>query len=182
MKSVSAQPANRDAAPPSSRPSMPTNYGILAPTSGTGLLPWSHVGERMASARNYWIGTTRPDGRPHVIPVWGVWTNATFYFGTDKHSRKARNLASNPALVVHLESGDDVVILEGTATEVIDPAVLVSIDDAYFAKYQVHLLGHAGGAVIYALQPHVALAWQESDFPGSATRWRYGGGEAGALR
>jgi hypothetical protein len=153
---------------------MPKSYGLLDPTRGTGLLPWSQVGQRMASARNYWIATTRPDGRPHVMPVWGVWIDATFYFGTAKHSRKARNLATTPALGVHLESGDDVVILEGVAVEVTDPGRCALIDDAYFAKYRVHMLGSPDDIVIYALRPRIAFAWQESDFPGSATRWLWG--------
>ncbi|MEI6136703.1 MAG: pyridoxamine 5'-phosphate oxidase family protein [Chloroflexota bacterium] len=28
---------------------------------------------RLRTAMNYWIATTRPDGRPHAAPVWGVW-------------------------------------------------------------------------------------------------------------
>ncbi len=30
---------------------------------------------------NYWICTTRPDGRPHSIPVWGFWLDGGLYFG-----------------------------------------------------------------------------------------------------
>jgi hypothetical protein len=60
-----------------------------------------------------WLGTTRPDDRPHVMPVWGVWIDDIVYFGTAPDSVKALNLASNPAAVVHLESGNDVVIVEG---------------------------------------------------------------------
>lgn len=70
-------------------------------------------------ARNYWVVTTRSDGKPHSVPVWSIWLDETFYFGTDRRSRKGRNLATNPGLVVHLESGDDVVILEGVAEEVV---------------------------------------------------------------
>ena len=99
-------------APQAARPDMP-DYGISADADG--LLPWQHVSEQMAAARNYWIGTVRPDGRPHATPVWGVWVDETFYFGMGPRSVKARNLAANPALVVHLESGDDVVVLEGVA-------------------------------------------------------------------
>jgi Pyridoxamine 5'-phosphate oxidase len=103
------------------RPYMP-GYGIRP--DGEGLLPWSFVDERMANARNYWVATTRPDGRPHATPVSGVWIDGSFYFGTGPGSRKARNLAKNQHLVVHLESGDEVVILEGVAEEVADPASL----------------------------------------------------------
>mgnify|MGYP001604736294 CR=1 FL=1 len=152
---------------------MPRGYAICGPKSGAGLLPWNRVDKRMATAHNYWVGTTRPDGRPHVMPVWGVWVDQTFFFGTDRGSRKGRNLAANPALVVHLESGDDVVILEGVAEQVTDRAPLAAVDDAYFAKYRMRLLDHPGDVGIYALEPGVAFAWQERDFNRSATRWLF---------
>lgn len=47
--------------------------------------------------------------------MWGVWLDGVLYFGTGAGSVKARNLAANPALVVHLESGDKAVIMEGEA-------------------------------------------------------------------
>lgn len=162
--------------PAANRPEMPASYGIQAPESGSGLLPWSQVDERMATARNYWIGTTRPDGRPHTMPVWGLWLDGVFYFSTGRGSRKERNLTASPHLVVHLESGDDVVILEGVAKEIRDVALLTRYADAYEAKYQVRPdPGDVEGNVTYVLRPHVVFAWQESDFPGGATRWRFGG-------
>jgi hypothetical protein len=62
--------APRSKGPKASRPYMP-GYGILDAKSGSGLLPWSVAVERLTEARNYWIATTRPDGRPHAMPVWG---------------------------------------------------------------------------------------------------------------
>src|SRR5579864_8114798 len=96
-------------------PDVPPLYGLKARKE---FLPFTHAEQRLATARNYWICTARPDGRPHSIPVWGFWMDGALYFGTARSSRKARNLAHNPALSVHLESGDDVVILEGSAVEV----------------------------------------------------------------
>src|SRR5919199_4432032 len=118
-----------------SRPDLPEDYGVCDQTSGAGMLPWSRVTERLESARNYWVVTTRSDGKPHSVPVWGIWLDETFYFDTDRRSRKGRNLATNPGLVVHLESGDDVVILEGVAEEVVDSSLLAHIGDVYAAKY-----------------------------------------------
>jgi len=148
---------------------MPEGYGIDRATEG--LLPWSYVGERMASSRNYWVGTTRPNGRPHVAPVWGVWLDEAFYFSSDPASVKGRNLAANPELVVHLESGDEVVILEGIAEAVTDQAILARFVDAYDAKYQYRpdISNPAYG--FYRLRPRVVFAWRERDFPQSATRW-----------
>jgi nitroimidazol reductase NimA-like FMN-containing flavoprotein (pyridoxamine 5'-phosphate oxidase superfamily) len=65
------------------------------------MLPRSHVEERMSGTRDYWVATVRP----HAVPVWGVWLDGTFHFGGGRRTRKARNLAANPHLMVHLESG-----------------------------------------------------------------------------
>ena len=148
---------------------MPGSYRIEK--SASGFLRWSDACRRIAGSRNYWVATTRPDGRPHVMPVWGVWTNDTFYFGTDRNSRKARNLTANAATVVHLESGDDVVILEGRGEEITERSVLRSIDDAYSTKYRMRLSTIPGDTVIFGLKPSTVFAWREHDFNRSATRW-----------
>ena len=46
-------------------------YGLSE--SEEGMLSWGWAVERLVAARNYWVSTTRPDGRPHAMPVWGVW-------------------------------------------------------------------------------------------------------------
>lgn len=150
---------------------MPKSYQILPPERGEKLLPWSGVDERLQNAHNYWVATTRPNGRPHVMPVWGIWLNQTFYFSTDRQSRKARNLVANPSVAVHLESGDDVVILEGVASEVTGRSLFASIDEAYFAKYRIRVTSIPGDVTIFAIQPRMAFAWRERDFNSCATRW-----------
>src|ERR1700737_921189 len=114
-------------------PQVPASYGLKPRAK---YLPFRHAEDRLARSRNYWICTTRADGRPHSIPVWGFWIDGDFYFGTARSSRKARNLAQNPAVSVHLDSGDDVVILEGTGVEVSanERAMLKKLDAASRAK------------------------------------------------
>jgi general stress protein 26 len=148
------------------RPSM-QNYGISS--SEKGLLSWEWVDEQMAKSRNYWIISTRPDGRPHAAPVWGVWHEGTLWFGSDPQSRKARNFAHNPEIVVHLESGDETVILEGTVTELHDAEKIAPVDKLYAAKYPP--FDPAPSAFYMTFRPSTALAWTESDFPNTATRW-----------
>ena len=157
--------------PESSRPYMP-GYGILDANSGRGLLPWSWAEDRLSNAHNYWIATTCPDGRPHCMPVWGVWFDSTFYFSTGQRSRKARNLGANPRCVVCPERAGEAVILEGVAEEVMSPSLLRRFKEAYDTKYQWDMDASQGG--IYAVRPSVAFAFIENadDFPGSATRWR----------
>src|SRR3972149_4391760 len=115
-----SDPANPQ--PEASRPHMPGN-GREGATGRPGeRFPWSRAARLLESARNYWVCTTRPDGRPHAVPVWGIWLDGTFYFSTGRQSRKARNLAANPHVAVHLESGSEAVIVEGGAGGGTDPA------------------------------------------------------------
>ena len=159
--------------PSASRPHMP-GYGILDADAGAGLLPWSWAVERLSSAHNYWLATTRPDEAPHLMPVWGVWLDRTFYFSTSAGSRKARNLAANPRCVISTDMADEAVILEGVAEEVIDPELLQRFKLAYDSKYAWEIDTAVGG--IYAIRPAIAFAFIEkpTDFPGTATRWEFG--------
>lgn len=159
--------------PTVTRPHMP-GYGVKPEDEGRGLFDWQWVSDRMAQSRNYWICTTRPDGRPHATPVWGVWYEDTFYFGIGSDSRKRRNLALNPNIVVHLESGDEVVILEGSVQPATDRSLLSRLAVRYNNKYQMTVYPEDGsGDPMLALQPTGALAWLETDFPGTATRWQF---------
>lgn len=158
--------------PKVTRPHMP-GYGVQPANKGAGLLPWSFVEERMLAAHNYWVASTRPDGRPHAAPVWGLWHEGAFYFSSGKESAKARNLAANPAAVVHSESGDDTIILEGQVAlidEAAEATLLKKLDKAYKAKYEFAFLGLG---YIYRFTLEQAMAWREADFPSSATRWQF---------
>jgi hypothetical protein len=84
-------------------------------------LSWPEVAARLAAARNYWLCTTTPSGAPHAAPVWGAVVGGTLYLYSERHTIQARNLAANPRLVVHLESGEDVVIVGGTAEDAGSP-------------------------------------------------------------
>jgi len=152
-------------------PDVPPLYGLKHRQQ---YLPFSHAEKRLKKSRNYWICTSRPDGRPHSIPVWGFWMDGAVYFGTAQSSRKARNLAHNPAVSIHLDSGDDVVILEGKAVEVdlSDKSILKMLDAASRAKYKMPLTVMPG-SVVYSVKPRTVLAWTEKDFPNNATRWKF---------
>ncbi|MBI5283526.1 MAG: pyridoxamine 5'-phosphate oxidase family protein [Chloroflexi bacterium] len=164
----------QDRTPTPARPHMPKSYGLAADIGAETAAEWPRVIEQLIASRNYWISSTRPDGRPHAMPVWGVWIEGALYFGTDRMSRKGRNIAANPALVVHLESGDDVVVLEGVAAEALDAALLAAYADAYDAKYGFRPDTADPATATYALRPAAVLTWLEADFPGTATRWTFG--------
>ena len=145
-----------------------SGYGFENATRPPGeKFPWSRVSEVFAGARNYWIATARADGRPHAAPVWGVWLDGLFYFSTGKESRKARNLAGNPNVAVHVEGpGGEVVILEGVAEEISDASILKPVWQAYNAKYDWAVEGHP----FFVVRPSVAFSFRE-ELGETATRW-----------
>ncbi len=166
------KPADPEAGPTPSRPHTPgPAYGI--PRDKKGLLPWSHVSERMAQAMCYWICTVGPDGRPHATPVDGLWLDDTLYFGGSPETRRNRNLAANPAVCVHLESGSDVVILQGEARpRTPDRELAHRLAEASARKY-----GYAPKPEeyqangVHVFRPQVAFGWKQ--FPRDVTRWRF---------
>jgi len=107
--------AQKSSTPKVSRPQIPAVYGL--PKHNKGLLPWSNVTERMAQERVYCITTVDPHCLPHATPVDGLWLDDRLFFGGSPETRRNRNLARNPAVCVHLESGSDVVILHGAVAE-----------------------------------------------------------------
>ena len=152
-----------------SRPEMPDGYGI--PASHDGMLTWEQLQEPLATARIYWVGTTRPDGRPHAVPIWGAWVDNTFYFEGSPATRRGRNLAANPAIVVHLERGDLAIIIEGTATLVtLSPGQFTQIVAAFANKYDYRPTSREDW---HAVRPQVVFAWDT--FPTSATRFHFRG-------
>ena len=160
------------AEPRSSRPHMP-GYGILDAASGQGLLPWSWAAERLSKGHTYWIATTRPDGAPHAMAVWGVWLEDRFCFSTGRRSRKARNLVANPKCVVCTEQALEAVIVEGVAELLTDPSLLRRFVEAYKAKYQWDVDTNGTESPIYAVRPRVVFGFIEhsNQFTGTATRW-----------
>src|SRR5437764_11264107 len=96
--------------PKSTRPHIP-GYGL--PKSKKGLLAWKWAEDRLKKSREYWIATTRPDGRPHVMVIWALWFDGALYFSTGSTSRKARNLAKNPHCTICADNAAEAVIVEG---------------------------------------------------------------------
>lgn len=156
--------------PTASPLSAPSGYAF--PKDAQGLLAWAHAGQLLEQARYYWLATTRPDGRPHVTPLWGVWLDGALYFDGHPHTRWARNLATNPTVCVHLESGDDVVILEGLAEDITtDEELGQRIIAAWMAKYG-RLHPDPAGSGLFRMRPQVGRGWSHESLKDGA-RWRF---------
>ena len=154
-----------------SRPKIPAEYGI--PKNNKGLLPWSHVNERMTQSMHYWISTVGPDGRPHVTPVDGLWLDSKLYFGGSTQTKRNRNLLVNPNVSVHLDSSEDVVILQGEAhLQTPDHDLAVQLSKTSATKY-----GYAPKpeeyerSGVHVFHPVTVFAWKQ--FPKDVTRWQF---------
>lgn len=155
--------------PHAMRPKM-DGYGV--PGSSKGMLPWKWAVERFSHSHNYWLTTVRPDGAPHVMPVWGVWLDGAWYFSTSATSRKSRNLERNPKCVVCNESAKEAVIMEGRAERLKDDAIPAQAFEDYKAKYGWELDPKRGPA--WKVTPSVVFAMPEKQFPEGVTKWVFG--------
>jgi hypothetical protein len=159
------------ASPRPERPDIDPSYGIGDPQYPFTPIAWNDVTHRLSESRNYWIVTTRPSGRAHSVPVWGVWTDNAFWFFTNTDSLTGRNLQRIPDAEVHLESGDDVVMLFGRFQTVRASEVVLA---EYQAKYGMDDFGDPDNPLpARRLNLAKVIAWRERDFPNSATRWRF---------
>jgi PPOX class probable F420-dependent enzyme len=76
---------------------------------------------KLDTARNIWLASVRPDGRPHLAPIWFAWHAGKVYLCTEPASIKARNIQHNARVSLALEDGHSPVICEGTASVVPSP-------------------------------------------------------------
>jgi nitroimidazol reductase NimA-like FMN-containing flavoprotein (pyridoxamine 5'-phosphate oxidase superfamily) len=170
---VEVTPSRRE--PTADRPYMPS-YGLAGPDEGRGLLPWSWAVERLEKSRDYWLATTRPDGRPHLMPVWGVWRDDALWFGSAIDARKTLNLFANPNCSVATDDAEEPVVIEGQVERVVDMDELRRALAAENAKYETEI----GESMIdpehhawFRLAPALAFGLEEVNFLDSPTRWRF---------
>jgi nitroimidazol reductase NimA-like FMN-containing flavoprotein (pyridoxamine 5'-phosphate oxidase superfamily) len=164
------------AEPVASRPDMP-GYGL--PEGESGLMPWSWAEKRLSESHNYWIATSRPDGRPHLMVIWGLWRDGAFYFSTGGQSRKARNLEHDAHCVIGTEHAAEAVVVEGKAEKVADVALLKTLLSLYQRKYDYDMSSMETDILnleepIFAVRPIVAFGLDEAATLNNATRWRFG--------
>ena len=154
--------------------------------------PWTDIERLLGEAQLYWIVTVRTDGRPHAVPLVGIWHDGAFAFCTGAQEQKSRNLDANPHVAVMTGStgvhgwnrGKDIVV-EGTAVRVTDQQELQVLADAWFAKYgddwkfevrdqEFVELSHSGGSTeggarVYRVAPAKVLAFGDDH---GQTRYR----------
>jgi hypothetical protein len=164
----------KKAEPKASRPHMP-GY-VSADTKG--LLAWKWAEDRLKRSREYWIATSRPDGSPHVMVIWGLWMDDAFVFSTGSKSRKARNLEANPRCVICNEDAKEAVIVEGFAERMRDVPRIREFLKTYERKYKFDMSGMAEEMIslkepVFVVRPQVAFGQAEKTFSKTATRWKF---------
>jgi PPOX class probable F420-dependent enzyme len=102
----------------------------------------ARTAERLRAEEILWLASVRPDGRPHLVPVWFLWEGETILIFSKPENQKVRNLRRNPAVSVSLDNtkqGDDVIVLEGVAA-MIDGHEVTTALPAYASKYATLLM------------------------------------------
>lgn len=121
-----------------------------------------HINKQLKEERIIWLSTVRPDGRPHLVPIWFYWTGEYIYFTTFQGSRKLENLMSNHHLAMALPDGGDVVILEGTA-EFVDGIDAQPLFDGFLTKYGSPRNPKPLPRQVVKVKPNKFLAWGGPD-------------------
>jgi len=133
----------------------------------------------------FFLGTSRPDGRPHAAAIGAVWLDGDLYFTSGPGTRKARNLAANPACTVSVRLEGIDLILEGEATRVEDRSTLERVaglyreggwpaeveGDAFTAPFSAPSAGPPPWH-LYRVVFHTAFGVATAE-PYGATRWRF---------
>jgi len=151
------------------RPKFPKGY-VDKPVS---YLTWDWVAAQLTDSLHYWLCSVRPStpetpgGRPHAIPRWAVFVDGKLYYDGSPETRHNRNIAINPYISVHLESGTEAIILEGTSEPAEKPSLELGrkLSTAYKKKYED--LGYApepnswddGGLFVFT--PRQCIAWSK---------------------
>jgi hypothetical protein len=140
-------------------------------------LEWAWVDDQLRAAGTYWVvpaaqptGARRP---PHPRPVWGVWNDLRLALSIG--SPVVRRLVEPGAPVtVHLDSGTEVVIVEGLAAGTSDdPDTIAAYDAKYDWSYDV-----ADYGPLTIVTPTDIVAWRTAGWAGRESfqhtgRWTF---------
>lgn len=161
---------------------------------GSPALPWSRPRDLLATPQQpqapegyltFFLGTVRPDGRPHTAGIGAAWVDGEIYMTSGPKTRKSRNLAANPNCTISVKLKGIDLILEGKAERVTDQPTLEKVvkvynaegwpaevkGDAFTAPYSAPSAGSPPWYV-YRFTYHTAFGVATAE-PNGATRWRF---------
>lgn len=139
-------------------------------TRGTGpLLSWSWAVEQLEKERNYWVATVTGRGRPHARPVWGVFLDSALHLSIGAAGFRKGELSREVS--VHVDSGVDVVIVDGMAELIEDRELSRRAAEVFNPKYE---MASDADFVNYVIHPRIAWGWSDGDVD-TATKWTFNG-------
>jgi hypothetical protein len=171
---------------PNREPIETTNLDIY----GSDALPWSRPRELLDSgalsdAGTSFLGTVRPDGRPHAAGLGAAWYDGDLYVQTGPSTRKGRNLAANPACTLAATLPGIDLVFEGDAERVTDAATLEAVAALYrdggwpvevqSDSFTAPFSAPSGGPPpwhLYRVTVHAVFGVAGAE-PHGATRWRF---------
>lgn len=139
-------------------------------------LEWADVRKELEDAPTYWVSTTRPDGRPHVVPRDGIWLDDTWYYGGAAETVHNRNVRKNPSAVMHVGDGMKAIIVEGEVAKAAPTKEIAQqisdVNNVKYAHYGMNTTADTYMSGDYlALRARRVIAW--TFLPEDATRFTF---------
>jgi Pyridoxamine 5'-phosphate oxidase len=191
---VMSESANATVAPSKGR--VPTTEMMPREGKGTGgseedgrsrPMPWADAEQRMRKGGWFWLATVRPDGAPHVMPLFAAWSGSSLFIASKDSTRKSRNLVAEGRCVITTDTGDLHLIVEGDASRVSDAETLRRASEAFLAIYDwpTEVIGDrldaeygaptSGGPPydVFEVVPRKAFGFATDGESFAPTRWRF---------
>jgi PPOX class probable F420-dependent enzyme len=109
------------------------------------------IERRLQTEQNLWLATVRPNGSPHLVPIWFVWVAGKIYVCTGADSVKVRNLRQNPQVSIALEDGAQPIVIEGRAQPI--GGAPQPVIEAFKKKYDWGITGDEMYTQVIEIQP-----------------------------
>ena len=113
--------------------------------------------ERFSQADACWFGSTRPDGRPHLAPIWHVVHAGRIFVVTQRKSVRSANVRTNPAVSLSLADTSNALIAEGTAQPA--PERRAELQPLFQAKYNWDIATDPDYDDVLEVTPRKVIAW-----------------------
>ncbi len=154
--------------------------------------PASRIDRMLRDKPVVWLSTVRPDGGPHLVPIWFSWDGREVLVASKPNAQKVRNLRANPTVMLALgeaEDDFDVGLVEGRA-EIVDAPAAAALPAAHLAKYrrQMTEIGLTAGeflatySQVIRITPTRFLPWHGRTAPRTERRPSIDGRIAASIR
>lgn len=100
--------------------------------------PTARIDRLLRTEPVVWLSSVRPDGAPHLVPIWFSWDGRELLIASKPHAQKVRNIRSNPSVMLALGAAEDdfdVGLLEGRAEALAEPASRI-LPRSHLTKYR----------------------------------------------